>query len=174
MPLAKPLELTDIESRRWMKRLLIRAELVGSLGEVPVSAVVIDANGRCIGHGNNQRQRVRDPLGHAELIALRQAAWLRGDWRFNDCTLIVTLEPCPMCAAALTQARMGQVIFAAHDPKRGGLGSTINLANHPSAHHQMLIQGGVMEDEARQQLEAWFKQRRKRSHENAATPPQKD
>ncbi len=128
MPSTKPLELTNLQSRRWMTRLLMRAEHLGSLGEVPVSAVVIDANGRCIGHGSNQRQRMRDPLGHAELIALRQAAWLKSDWRFNDCTLIVTLEPCPMCAAALTQARMGQVIFAARDPKRGGLGSTINLA----------------------------------------------
>ncbi len=174
MPSTKPLELTNLQSRRWMTRLLMRAEHLGSLGEVPVSAVVIDANGRCIGHGSNQRQRMRDPLGHAELIALRQAAWLKSDWRFNDCTLIVTLEPCPMCAAALTQARMGQVIFAARDPKRGGLGSTINLADHPSAHHQMIIQGGVMEVEARQQLEAWFKRRRQRSHENEATLTQTD
>ena len=90
-----------------MERLLKRAERTGQNGEVPVAAVILDGDGRCIGHGGNTRERDRDPLGHAELVALRQASRLRGDWRFNDCTLIVTLEPCTMCAAALVQARMG-------------------------------------------------------------------
>lgn len=152
----------------------MRADHLGRLGEVPVVAVVLDAEGRCIGHGSNQRERNRDPLGHAELIAIRQAAWLRGDWRFNDCTLLVTLEPCPMCAGALAQARMGQVIFAASDPKRGGLGGSLNLATHPSAHHQMRVVGGVMEEPAKLQLEAWFRQRRQRPDGNLATPTQTD
>ena len=146
-----------------MERLISRSQRVGTLGEVPVSAVVLDANGRCIGHGSNCRNRTSNPIGHAELIALRQAAWIRGDWRFNDCTLIVTLEPCPMCAGALTQARMGQVIYGARDPKRGGLGGTIDLSNHASAHHHMVVKGGIMEEVARKQLESWFKQRRQRS-----------
>ena len=131
-----------------MSRLLARAENLGELGEIPVAAAILDSFGRCIGHGSNRRERNCDPLGHAELIALRQAALIKNDWRFNDCTLIVTLEPCPMCAGALVQARMGQVIFGAYDSKRGGLGGTINLANHPSAHHHMVINGGVMEKEA--------------------------
>jgi len=96
-------------------------------------------------------------------VALRQASSLRGDWRFNDCTLIVTLEPCTMCAATLVQARMGRVVYGAHDPKRGGLGGTIDLANHPSAHHHMVVVAGVMEDKARVQLETWFRQRRRRN-----------
>ena len=70
-------------------------------------------------------------MGHAELVALRQAAWITGDWRMNQCTLIVTLEPCPMCAGALVQARVGRVIYGAFDRKRGGLGGTVDLANHP-------------------------------------------
>ena len=146
-----------------MKRLLNRAALLGEQGEVPVAAVILDEKGRCIGHGGNTRERDRDPLGHAELVALRQASKLRGDWRFNDCTLIVTLEPCTMCAAALVQARMGRVVYAAFDRKRGGLGGTIDLSSHPSAHHQMLVVAGVMETEARLQLESWFKQRRQRN-----------
>lgn len=156
----QPLNLSELELKNWMTRLLSRAERLGALGEVPVTAVILDAKGRCIGHGSNWRERSNNPLGHAELMALRQAAWLRQDWRFNDCTLITTLEPCPMCAGALTQARMGQVIFGANDPKRGALGSTINIAKHPSAHHHMLILGGVMGDIAKKQLQNWFKQRR--------------
>jgi tRNA(adenine34) deaminase len=147
----------------WMKRLLQRAALLGAQGEVPVSAVILDEAGRCIGHGRNTRERDRDPMGHAELVALRQASKLRGDWRFNGCTLIVTLEPCTMCAAALVQARMGRVVFAARDPKRGGLGGTIDLSDHPSAHHRMTVVAGVLEEEARVQLETWFRQRRRRN-----------
>ncbi len=155
-----------------MERLLNRAEKLGKVGEVPVCAIILDKNGKCIGHGSNQRERNHDPLGHAELIALRQAALIKGDWRFNDCLLIVTLEPCPMCAGALIQARMGQVIFATHDFKRGGLGGTINLANHKSAHHHMVVHSGIKEKEARSQLEGWFKQQRKASRGNLEVPYQ--
>ena len=123
-------------------------------------AVILDAQGKAIGHGRNRRERCQDPLGHAELVALSQAATIRGDWRFNPCTLLVTLEPCPMCAGALVQARMGTVVFGASDRKRGGLGGCINLADDASAHHHMRVVGGVMEPEARTRLEAWFRQRR--------------
>merc|ERR1711965_774130 len=130
----------------WMKVLLRRAQVNGLSGEVPVAAVVLGPDGRAI--------------GHAELGALQQAALILGDWRFNQCCLIVTLEPCPMCAGALVQARMGTVVFGAHDRKRGGLGGTINLSTHASALHKMTVIGGVMEAEASTQLEQWFKQRR--------------
>lgn len=159
-----------------MRTLLIRAERIGKEGEVPVCAVVLNDKGHCIGHGSNQRERFGSPLGHAELAALQQASRLKQDWRFNECTLIVTLEPCTMCAAALVQARMGQVIFSAPDPKRGGLGGTINLANHQSSHHSMRVIGGVEEEAGRKLLEGWFKQRRQkqRSGEIEATLSQKD
>ncbi len=156
-----------------MTKLLSRANEAGLRGEVPVSAVILDQFGRCIGYGSNSREKQRDPLCHAELIALKQAASLRSDWRFNDCTLIVTLEPCPMCAGALTQARMGQVIYGARDTKRGALGSVLDLSVDPSAHHHMVVKGGVMEEEARRQLQDWFKQQRYRSRENAVIPFQK-
>lgn len=145
-----------------MARLLRLAQRVGEQGEIPVAAVVLSASGHCLGWGSNRRHRQQDPLGHAELVALRQAAALRNDWRFNDCTLLVTLEPCPMCAGALIQARMGRVVFAAPDPKRGGLGGCLNLAADPSAHHRMVVEGGVLANEAAEQLSRWFRQRRQR------------
>ena len=143
-----------------MQRLLREADRAGQDGEVPVAAAVLDARGRCLGWGRNRREQDQDPLGHAELVALRQAATILGDWRFNHCTLLVTLEPCPMCAGALVQARMGRVIFATSDPKRGALGSCLDLANHRSAHHRMTVLGGVRGDQARDQLEGWFRRRR--------------
>ena len=172
--MSKPIELSTIQSQLWMSKLLRRAQKIGVLGEVPVSAVILDHKGRCIGHGSNDRERKKDPLGHAEIIALRQAALIRNDWRFNDCTLIVTLEPCPMCAGALIQARMGQVIFGASDLKRGGLGGAVNLSKDKSAHHKMIVKGGVMSDLAKNQLKEWFKLQRKVFLEKEATQFQKD
>ncbi len=153
----------------WMDRLLRQAARVGEAGEVPVAAVVLDGGGRALGWGSNRRARHQDPLGHAEIVALRQAAYSRGDWRFNDCTLLVTLEPCPMCAGALIQARVGTVVFAASDPKRGALGGCLNLAADPSAHHAMRVIAGVREAEARHQLEDWFRRRRRLRR---PTPPE--
>ena len=148
---------------RWMEVLIERAAETGRNGEVPVAAVILDEQGRCIGHGRNRRETARDPLGHAELVALRQAAWLKDDWRFNQCTLLVTLEPCPMCAAALVQARMGRVVFGAADLKRGALGGCLNLAEDQSSHHHMDVVGPLMQERAGQQLAEWFRQRRRRS-----------
>ena len=144
----------------WMERLLRLAARVGGEGEIPVAAVMLDGRSRAVGWGSNRRERRQDPLGHAELVALRQAAGCRGDWRFNNCTLLVTLEPCPMCAGALVQARMGRVVFGAADPKRGALGGCLNLASDPSAHHHMQVSGGLLAEACSQQLEAWFRRRR--------------
>ena len=159
----------------WMRRLLRCAQRVGEQGEIPVAAVVLDERGRAIGWGSNRRERDQQPLGHAELVALQQAARLRQDWRFNGCTLLVTLEPCPMCAGALVQARMGRVVFGAADPKRGALGGCLNLASDPSAHHHMEVSGGLLAEACSQQLEDWFRRRRQRGQElrggTPATPP---
>ncbi|WP_216908517.1 nucleoside deaminase [Synechococcus sp. CCY 0621] len=152
--------VSDAVSLLWMDRLLRLSEAAGARGEIPVAAALLDEAGRCVGWGSNRRHRQADPLGHAELLALRQAAAARGDWRFNSCTLLVTLEPCPMCAGALIQARVGRVIYAAGDPKRGALGGSLDLSSHPSAHHHMAVSGGVRGARAGQQLEQWFRQRR--------------
>ena len=145
--------------RNWMRIVIRRAESVGKI-ELPIAALIIDQKGRCIGRGTNKRQINNDPLGHAELIALRQAAFLRKDWRFNDCIMLVNLEPCQMCAGALIQARMGVVIFGAKDKKRGGFGGSIDLSTHKSAHHKMKIYGGLLESESQKLLKLWFKKLR--------------
>lgn len=161
--------LRDAVSQLWMDRLLRLAGTAGERGEIPVAAVLLDERGRCLGWGSNRRHRQADPLGHAELLALRRAAAARCDWRFNGCTLLVTLEPCPMCAGALIQARVGTVIYAAGDPKRGALGGSLDLSRHPSAHHHMRVQGGVRGAQASEQLERWFR-RRRQGGKSAAIP----
>ncbi|MBE9153550.1 nucleoside deaminase [Cyanobium sp. LEGE 06113] len=143
-----------------MERLLRCAGRLGASGEIPVAAVVLDAGGRCIGWGGNRRHHRQDPLGHAELVAIAQASRLLGDWRMNQCTLLVTLEPCPMCAGALVQARLGTLVYAAPDPKRGGVGGALDLVRHPSAHHHMRVVAGVEAEAAGRQLRRWFRQRR--------------
>ena len=153
------------EARRhalWMARLLRLARRVGAVGEIPVAAAVLDARGRCVGWGSNRRHRQHDPLGHAELEALAQAARSLGEWRLNACTLLVTLEPCPMCAGAAVQARVGTVVYAAGDPKRGALGGCLNLAADASAHHHMRVISGVGAEQAQRLLEGWFRRRRQR------------
>ena len=164
--LSKPISLSQQDKIKWMKRLLSKAKLVGEKGEVPIAAVILDNKGRCIGYGANRREAMKDPLGHAELVALQQASLIKNDWRFNDCTLIVNLEPCPMCAGALIQARMGKVIYGSEDPKRGAFGGTINLAEHKSAHHNMLIERGVMREESRKVIVDWFMEKRILAKEN--------
>ena len=158
----EPAALPATEQHLWMARLLRMAERVGAAGEVPVAAVLLDERGRALGWGVNRRESHADPLGHAELVALAQAARLRNDWRFNACTLLVTLEPCPMCAGALVQARVGRVIHGAADPKRGALGGCLDLASHSSAHHHMEVVAGVCAAEAQRQLEGWFRRRRRK------------
>tara|TARA_Y100001968_G_C19453202_1_gene770205 strand:+ start:4368 stop:4799 length:432 start_codon:yes stop_codon:yes gene_type:complete len=143
-----------------MKILHQRAQIIGCNGEVPVAAIILDSKGRCIGHGSNTRNNQNNPIGHAEIAAIRQASWLKNDWRLNDCTLIVTLEPCPMCAGAIIQARIGQVIYGASDYKRGAFGGTIDLSKHISAHHKMIIIKGVLKEKISSQLQNWFKLKR--------------
>lgn len=153
----------------WMERLLRRAARVGIEGEVPVAAVVLDGKGRAVGWGTNRRHHLQDPLGHAELVALRQAASALGTWRLQACTLLVTLEPCPMCAGALIQARMGTVVFGAADSKRGALGGCLNLATDGSSHHHLRVISGLKGPEAEEQLQTWFRRRRQRPGRNPGT-----
>ena len=152
-------ENTNLDYIKWMKTILRRSDDVGKL-EIPITAFIIDERGRCIGRGSNKRETNNDPLGHAELIALRQAAWIKNDWRFNECSIIVNLEPCTMCAAALVQARMGQVIYGAEDDKRGGFGGTIDLSKHESSHHKMNVIGGILSNECQDKIKLWFKKLR--------------
>jgi len=151
--------IEHLDYLKWMKFILRRSEEVGKV-ELPITAVIIDENGRCIGRGSNKREINNDPLGHAELIALRQASWIKNDWRFNECSIIVNLEPCTMCAAALVQARMGQVIYGTEDDKRGGFGGTIDLSKHESTHHKMKVVGGILNQDCKNKIKLWFKKMR--------------
>ena len=141
---------------KWMKLILRRSKEIGKI-EIPISAVIIDEKGRCIGRGSNKRNSNNDPLGHAEIIALKQASLLKNDWRFNECQIITNLEPCTMCTSVLIQARMGRVIYGAYDAKRGGLGGSIDLSKHKSSHHKMEVIGGILEKECKESLQVWFK-----------------
>ena len=150
---------THLDYIKWMKFILRRSDEVGKF-ELPITAVIIDEKGRCIGRGSNKRETNNDPLGHAELIALRQAAIIKNDWRFNECSIIINLEPCTMCAAALVQARMGKVIYGAEDDKRGGFGGTIDLSKHVSAHHKMSVIRGILNKECKKNIKLWFQKLR--------------
>ncbi len=149
-------KITNLDYIKWMRSILRRSDEVGKY-ELPITAVILDEKGRCIGRGSNKRENDNDPLGHAELIALRQAALIKNDWRFNECSIIVNLEPCTMCAAALVQARMGRVIYGAVDNKRGGFGGTIDLSKHKSAHHKMKVVSGILANDCKNNLKIWFK-----------------
>ena len=140
---------------KWMDLILRRSKEIGQV-ELPICSIILDERGRCIGRGVNRRNINNDPLGHAEIMALRQASLIKNDWRFNECITITNLEPCTMCAAALIQARMGKVVFGAYDRKRGGLGGSIDLSKHKSSHHKMEIIGGILEDECSKVLKIWF------------------
>ena len=148
-----------IDYIKWMRFILRRSDEVGKF-ELPITAVILDEKGRCIGRGSNKRETDNNPMGHAELIALRQAAWIKNDWRFNECSIIINLEPCTMCAAALVQARMGQVIYGAEDNKRGGFGGSIDLSKHESAHHKMDVIRGILDNECENGIKHWFKKLR--------------
>ena len=134
---------------------LAEAERAGAEGEVPVGAVVI-AGGRVVARRHNEREARHDPTAHAEVLALRDAAAVLGRWRLSDATVVVTLEPCPMCAGALVAARVGRLVFGAFDPRAGACGSLYNLCVDPRLNHELPVAGGVRADESRVLLESFF------------------
>ena len=147
-----------------MNEALALAEEAAADGEIPVGAVVVDREGRIIGRGRNRRES-GDPLGHAELYAIREAAEAVGDWRLEGTTMVVTLEPCAMCAGALVNARVERLIFAAPDPKAGFCGSLGNLVQDPRLNHRLEVFSGVEEERSRALLQQFFHRLRKRSED---------
>lgn len=129
-------------------------------GEVPIGAVVVDAEGKVIGKSGNKREQLNTVLGHAELVALHRACKTKNSWRLIDCTLYVTLEPCYMCAGALVQSRIKRVVFATHDPKAGAMGSLEDLSKHPKLNHRFTAENGLMQHECSDLLKTFFKQKR--------------
>ena len=139
-----------------MSEALHLARQAATAGEVPVGAVVLDGDLAVIGRGVNSREADGDPLGHAEVAAMRDAARVRGSWRLDDCTLVVTLEPCTMCAGAAMQARMARVVFGAHDAKAGAVGSLWDVVRDPRLPHRAEVYAGVMGDECAAVLRDFF------------------
>ncbi len=144
-----------------MEEALALAEAAAAEGEIPVGAVVVDREGKIIGRGRNRRES-GDPLGHAELIAIGEAARAIGDWRLEGTTMVVTLEPCAMCAGALVNARVERLIFGAHDPKAGFCGTLGNLVQDPRLNHRLEVIGGFEEERARELLQRFFQSLRQR------------
>ena len=138
-----------------MQRALELAQIAYDVGEVPIGCVIVH-DGRVIGEGYNQRNTRGNTLAHAEIIAINQACIALGDWRLDDCIMYVTLEPCPMCAGAILQARLAKLIYGAKNPKAGAVGSLINLLNDQRFNHVVDVEHGVMEDECATIMKQFF------------------
>lgn len=139
-----------------MRAALDEARAARAAGDVPIGAVVADADGALIGRGRNVREAQADPTGHAEVVALRAAAAHRGEWRLGGCTLVVTLEPCTMCAGAAVLSRVDRVVFAAFDPKAGAVGSLWDVVRDRRLNHRPEVVSGVLADEASTLLGGFF------------------
>jgi len=146
--------------QKWMSRAIELAQTAGEAGEVPVGAVIIDGDGNLLAEAENRKERDKDPTAHAEIIALRTAGKALQDWHLNQCTLYVTLEPCPMCAGAIVQARLGTLVYGADDPKTGAVRTVANIPDSACSNHRLSVIGGILESTCRQQLQSWFKQKR--------------
>ena len=139
----------------FMKEAISEGRKALALGEVPVGAVVV-RDGNIISRGHNVKEILIDPTGHAELVAIRKAAALLGGWRLVGADLYVTIEPCPMCAGAIVQARIPRLFFGARDPKAGAAGSLLNLLQMKELNHQVEVVGGILEEECRQLMQEFF------------------
>ncbi len=149
---------------RWadpMRLALDEARAALATDDVPIGAIVLDPDGAVIGRGRNVREAEHDPTGHAEVVALREAARQRGEWRLEGCTLVVTLEPCTMCAGAAVLARVARVVFAAHDDKAGAVGSLWDVVRDRRLNHRPEVVSGVLADEAAALLDDFFGTRRR-------------
>jgi tRNA(adenine34) deaminase len=136
------------------------AQAAAAAGEVPVGAVVVHGD-RIIGRAHNLRETEQDPTAHAEIVALREAARALGSWRLNECTLYVTLEPCPMCIGAAVNARLRHLVFGCSDPKAGAVGTLYNIADDRRLNHRIEVRSGVLAEESAAVLRAFFAARRR-------------
>lgn len=143
-----------------MRQALERADAAWASGDVPIGAVVLDPDGAVIGSGVNVRERDADPTGHAEVVALREAAQQVGEWRLTGCTLVVTLEPCTMCAGAIVLSRVDRLVFGAYDDKAGAVGSLWDVVRDRRLNHRAEVIGGVLAEESAALLERFFAEQR--------------
>ena len=148
-----------IHEQRWadpMREALAEARAALATSDVPIGAVVLDREGAVIGRGRNEREAYADPTAHAEVVALREAARVRGEWRLEGCTLVVTLEPCTMCAGAIVLARVARLVFGAYDEKAGAVGSLWDVVRDRRLNHRPEVVAGVLAEECGQVLLDFF------------------
>lgn len=143
-----------------MRRAMAEADAAASAGEVPVGCVLLDPAGELLAATQNRRERDEDPTAHAEVLALREAGGKLGTWRLLGCTLLVTLEPCPMCAGALVNARIARLVYGAPDPKAGAAGTLMQLCADPRLNHRVEIAPPLLAEECAEQLRAFFRAQR--------------
>ena len=143
----------------WMEEALREAQRAAALGEVPVGAVVV-CDGQVIGRGWNRPISDSDPTAHAEILALREAGRTLGNCRLSGCEIFVTIEPCAMCAGAITHARIKRLVYGADDPKAGAVKSVMSVLNHPRMNHKVEVAGGVLSGRASELMQTFFRERR--------------
>ncbi|EMY32935.1 tRNA-adenosine deaminase [Arthrobacter crystallopoietes BAB-32] len=160
--------MTEVARRHetWMELALDQARAALDTADVPIGAVVIGPDGTAIGTGRNEREARHDPTAHAELVAIREAAEALGSWRLDGCTLVVTLEPCAMCAGAIVLARLPVVVFGAWDPKAGAAGSVFDILRERRLNHWVEVYPGVREEECGEILRRFFE-----AHRGQPAPP---
>jgi tRNA(adenine34) deaminase len=149
-----------VDYKEVMQQVLLIAKDAANHGDVPVGAIIIDENGTVIGRGKNERVKNNDPLAHAEIMAIKDAASKLSNWRFDQLTLIVTLEPCAMCAGAITQSRFKRLVFGSFDQKAGAVGSILDLIRDPRALTQIEVVSGVLAESSSQLLSDFFTSKR--------------
>ncbi len=149
----------SLSDERWMEEALREAQRALALGEVPVGAVVV-SEGRIVGRGCNRPLSTNDPTAHAEILALREAGTTIGNYRLLDCEIYVTVEPCSMCAGAITHARIRRLIYGAEDAKAGAVHSVLQVLNHPKLNHQVEVSSGVLAARCMHLVQSFFQERR--------------
>ena len=152
------------QEEKYMKEAIRQAKKAYTLDEVPIGCVIVQ-DGKIIARGYNRRNTDKNTLAHAELTAIRKASRKTGDWRLEDCTMYVTLEPCQMCAGAIVQSRMKKVVIASMNPKAGCAGSVLNLLQMAAFNHQVEIERGLLEEECSKMLSQFFRELRERKKE---------
>lgn len=148
------------EHENWMRQALDLAQLAGAGGDVPIGALIIGADGEVLGRGYNRREQDQDPVAHAEVLAIREAAQKLGRWRLEDCTLVVTVEPCSMCAGAILNARIPRVIFGAWEEKMGASGSQYDLLRDGRLPYTAEVYVGVLHEECSEVVKDFFRKHR--------------
>ncbi len=154
------------EEEKYMKEAIRQAKKAGKLDEVPIGCVIV-RDGKIIARGYNRRNTEKSTLAHAEIQAIRKASKVVGDWRLEDCTMYITLEPCQMCAGAIVQARIPKVVIGSRNPKAGCAGSVLDLLHVPAFNHQVELEEGVLQEECSKMLTSFFRELRKKKKQEA-------